>query len=76
MPAKLVNDDAFQQDKRGAFECFAGKPAPTLTVCELLFISCTQSPTTNKVERVTPGMLYTFKVFFDRMTFPSLRGFP
>jgi hypothetical protein len=29
LPAKVVNDDAFQQDKRGAFECFAGKPAPT-----------------------------------------------
>jgi hypothetical protein len=27
--AKDVNDDAFQQDERGAFESFAGKPAPT-----------------------------------------------
>ncbi|CAI8794572.1 transposase [Pseudomonas sp. IT-P100] len=24
-----------------------------------------------KVERVSGGMLYTFKVFFDRMTFPT-----
>jgi hypothetical protein len=27
--AKVVNDDVFRQDKRGAFESFAGKPAPT-----------------------------------------------
>jgi hypothetical protein len=29
LPAKDVNDDAFQQEKRGVFESFAGKPAPT-----------------------------------------------
>ncbi|MFJ3368465.1 hypothetical protein [Pseudomonas sp. NPDC086251] len=27
--AKVVNDDAFQQDKRRAFKTFASKPAPT-----------------------------------------------
>ncbi|VVP10155.1 Sensor histidine kinase RcsC [Pseudomonas fluorescens] len=29
LPAKVVNDDAFPLDKRGACESFAGKPAPT-----------------------------------------------
>ncbi|VVO05544.1 Hpt domain-containing protein [Pseudomonas fluorescens] len=29
LPAKVVNDDAFPMDKRGAYESFAGKPAPT-----------------------------------------------
>ena len=29
LPAKVVNDDAFPLDKRGACETFAGKPAPT-----------------------------------------------
>ncbi|KPG94865.1 hypothetical protein AEQ67_22225 [Pseudomonas sp. RIT-PI-q] len=28
--AMVVNDDAFKPGKRGAFECFAGKPAPTV----------------------------------------------
>jgi hypothetical protein len=29
LPAKDVNEDGFQQDKRAHFEFFAGKPAPT-----------------------------------------------
>jgi hypothetical protein len=30
-PAMVVNDDAFELDKRGAFESIAGKPAPTVS---------------------------------------------
>ncbi|WP_152974796.1 hypothetical protein [Pseudomonas sp. RIT-PI-q] len=54
-PAKDVNDDGFQQDKRGAFECFAGKPAPTgdcgfqlliLPLPWLLILICSPYPKT------------------------------
>jgi len=29
LPAKVVNDNACEPDKRGVLECIAGKPAPT-----------------------------------------------
>ena len=60
MPAK--NDDAYCLKNRGAF--FAGKPR-SYRFCVLV-----ESPN-KKVEREFEGMLYNFRVFFDRMTFPN-----
>jgi hypothetical protein len=65
LPAKVVNDDAFRQDKRGAFECFAGKPAPTgdcgfqlLILPLLLILICCPFPRgrTQALRRGQPGM--------------------